>query len=319
MYQNRKTTVKILRKKALVSGANGLLGQKSVRVFLQEFEVYGLDIQDAAAIEDVHYHYRPGDITNRKQMLELVKEIGPDILLNAAAYTNVDGCEEDRENCWKVNVAGIENLAVAAKRSDAFVIHISTDYIFDGENGPFSEESAPNPLGYYGRSKLAGENALIATGATCTILRTMVLYGAGVNLRDNFVTWLVKTLRAGKAVTIVDDQFGHPTIVDDLASVAFEVARTGKTGIFHVTGSEYLSRYEFALKIADVFDLDKRLIKVGKTKDLNQKAPRPFNSEFKLDKLQRELGMTTMNVEQGLLLLKQQLSQLEQTVKNQEV
>ena len=303
------TRMKILRKKVLISGANGLLGQKCVSVFLKDYEVYGADIQEKAFADYRHYHYVTCDITSRNQVNELVKNIEPDFIINAAAYTNVDACEEDRETCWKVNVNGIENLAKAAFKKHIFIVHISTDYIFDGESGPYSEDSKPNPLGYYGRSKLAGENALIASGAQNAILRTMVLYGCGENLRDNFALWLLKMLQSGKEVTIVDDQYGHPTIVDDLAKAILKVVEKKQTGVFHVTGSEYVNRLEFAHELADVFGLRKDLIKAIKTSDLNQKAPRPFRSEFNLDKLRRELGITTMNVRDSLLLLKEQLEQ----------
>lgn len=299
--------MKILRKKVLVTGANGLLGQKCVRTFWQHYEVLGTDIQDSPYVEHRHYHYWQCDITDRKDLLSRVQDLQPDFIINAAAYTNVDACEEDKELCWKVNAIGVENLAYAAKKTHSFVVHISTDYVFDGRSGPYTEESTPNPLGYYGRSKLAGENALIISGVDYAILRTMVLYGAGKNLRDNFAIWLIKMLRSGKPVTIVDDQYGHPTIVDDLAAAILKVVEKRQTGIFHVTGSEYVNRYEFALKLAEVFGLDKSLIKPIKTEDLHQKAPRPFHSQFVLDKMHNQLGVNTRNVEQGLRLLKKQL------------
>jgi len=228
-------------------------------------------------------------------------------ILNAAAYTNVDACEEDRENCWKVNVNGAENLALAAKNCHAFFVHVSTDYVFDGTSGVYSETSRANPLGYYGKSKLAGENAVIGTGVEHAITRTMVLYGSGEGLRFNFATWLVDRLSKGESVNIVDDQYGHPTIVDDLAIAIRQIVEQRKSGTFHVVGSEYINRYEFTIRLAKIFGFDPALVNRIKTADLNQKAPRPMNSRFSIKKLESETGVKMKDVDSGLRLLKQQL------------
>ena len=165
------TNMKILKKKVLIVGANGLLGQKLVHTFLDDYEVHGGSIEDNAFIEPDNYHYFQLDITKKRTTIDAIKKLEPACIVNAAAYTNVDACEEDRENCWKVNVNGAENLAWAAKKSHAFFVHVSTDYVFDGTSGVYSEISRANPLGYYGKSKLAGENAVIGTGADNAILR----------------------------------------------------------------------------------------------------------------------------------------------------
>ncbi len=300
--------LKLLKKKVLISGANGLLGQKLVERFSKDHEVHGLDITPGSLLDIDGYKYLQADITERRSLLDVAKSVGPDIILNAAAYTNVDASEEDKEICWKVNVIGVQNLAHAAKSAGAFLVHISTDYVFDGVDGNYNEESIPNPLGYYGRSKLAGENELVGSGAEYAILRTMVLYGVGQGLRLNFATWLVEQLRAGKPVKIVDDQFGHPTLADDLALAVHKVAELRSTGIFHVTGSEYGSRYDFAVTLSRVFGFDQSLISRIKTSDLNQKAPRPLNSSFNLSRCKNELGLELCNIEQGIRALKQQLA-----------
>lgn len=302
------SNLKILKKKVLITGANGLLGQNVVAALLGDFEVHGCDIQKEPVLNFENYDYAVCDITNKRVVSDFIKEFQPNYIVNAAAFTNVDGCEDHKEDCWKVNVIGVENLAKAARKVNAFLVHISTDYVFDGVEGGYHENSQPNPLGYYGRSKLASENAIIKTGIDSAILRTMVLYGTGKNLRLNFATWLVEMLKNGKEVIIVDDQFGHPTIANDLAAAIKKIIELTKTGIFHVTGSECVSRYDFALKLADVFGFDSGLIKRIKTGDLNQKAPRPMNSSFVLDKMAQELGIEMSNVEQGIRALKRQLT-----------
>jgi dTDP-4-dehydrorhamnose reductase len=221
--------------------------------------------------------------------------------------TNVDACETEREMCWKVNVEGVENLIEAAKRSDTKVIHVSTDYVFDGKAGPYTEDDRPEPLSYYGKSKLASENALRRSGIPFVIARTMVLYGFAPGVKPNFALWLIENLEKRKKVTVVDDQIGNPTLVDDLAYGLIQAFEMERTGIYHIAGRDIVSRYEFALKLAKVFDLDPLLITPIKTASLHQPAPRPLKSGLLTLKAEVELGYKPSTVEQGLLILKTQL------------
>ncbi len=299
--------LKLLKQKVLVIGANGLLGQKLVDTFLDDFEVHGIGRKNKPSLEFDNFNYTVCDITNREQILDLVRTFEPNFIVNSAAYTNVDGCEDEKEECWKINVVGVENLANVAKRFGIHVVHISTDYVFDGVEGNYDEESRPKPLGYYGRTKLASENVLISSGIDCAIVRTMVLYGIGMDLNHNFVTWIIEKLTNGESINIVDDQFGHPTLVDDLAKAILKIVDLKKTGVYNVAGSECMSRFELAQKIAEVFNLNFSLIHPIKTKDLNQKAPRPLNSSFDLNKTLKELGFQLSDVGKGLQTLRQQL------------
>ncbi|MCG8606484.1 dTDP-4-dehydrorhamnose reductase [bacterium] len=300
-------SLKLLRDKILIVGATGLLGQKLVVVFQNGFEVTGIGRREHAPIEADNFNYRVCDMTNRAAVKALVKEIQPQVIINAAAYTNVDGCEDNKEECWRANVTGVENLVAAGRTVRAFLVHISTDYVFDGTDGNYSETSSPNPISYYGRAKLASENAVIASGTEYAVIRTMILYGIGKDLKPNFATWLVSALSKGDSVRIVEDQFGHPTLVDDLALAVRRIVELQKSGIFHVAGAEYVSRYEFTIKLADIFGFDKGLIHRVKTRDLKQKAPRPLNSRFNLEKIHKELGIELSGVEKGLTIFKQQL------------
>ncbi len=300
--------MKIHKERIMVFGANGLLGQKLVVALLERYEVTGVGRKEKSAIDFHGYQYRRCDIVDRVQTRSLIREIKPEVIVNAAAYTDVDGCEDHKEDCWNINVKGVENIIQAAKSIEAWFIHISTDYLFDGKNGVlYAEDAKPNPLSYYGRSKFAGENAVIAAGVEHTIVRTMILYGTGKDLRLNFATWLVDKLAKGESVKIVDDQFGHPTLVDDLAKAIRRIADLKKTGVFHICGSEYISRYDFAIKLAQIFGYDVGLIERGKTSELKQKAVRPMHSRFDLSKIARELGIELCGVEEGLKILKQQL------------
>ncbi len=296
-------------KKILLTGANGLLGQKTTEIFAREseHELLITDIQEKAE-EPRKYKYIPLDITNKENVKEHVKKFKPDIIINTAAFTNVDGCETERELSWRVNVDAVKNLIIASRLSSAKVIHISTDYIFDGKNGNYEENSTPNPKSFYGREKLASENALIASGIEYSIIRTMIIYGNGTNVKLNFALWLVDQLSNDKPVTIVDDQFGQPTMVDDLALALLRIVERNKTGIYNVCGNEYISRYDFAVKLADIFEFDRKLIIPIKTKELQQAAERPMNSSFILLKTQTELGIKPLNAAEGLYMLKHQLN-----------
>lgn len=295
-------------KKILITGANGLLGQKTTELFKHEtqHDVILTDLHENA-FESRGFDYFPMDITKKDEVKDAVKKYLPDIIINTAAYTNVDGCETDREVSWKVNVDAVKNFIITSRINSSKIIHISTDYVFDGKSGNYSETSKPAPLSYYGKSKLAGENALITSGIDFTIVRTMIIYGTGKNLRPNFAIWLVNMLSEKNQVRIVDDQFGMPTMVDDLGWALVKIVDLNKSGIYHVCGSEYCSRYEFAVKLAEVFKLNENLIMPVKTGDLNQAAARPMNSSFILLKAETDLSIKPLNVTEGLTLLKIQL------------
>jgi dTDP-4-dehydrorhamnose reductase len=301
--------MQLMRKKVLITGVNGLLGQALVKSFRSDYDILGIGLQDSPRLLGSDFEYRQGDITDRRQLREIVQGFIPNFIINAAAFTEVDGSETQREKCWKVNVTGVENLVYAAQKIAARVIHVSTDYVFDGTAGPYHEEARPNPRGFYARSKLAGENALISSGINYAIARTMVLYGTGYGIRQNFVTWLIAELRAPAhaGVRIVDDQFGNPTLASELASALRILAESGRNGIYHICGSEIIDRYHFALKIAEVFSLDSRLIQPLKTSDLKQAAPRPLRSGFDISKAVRELGITMSDAIGGLKKFKLEL------------
>ncbi len=298
----------LLRKKVLIAGANGLLGQQLIKVFRDDYEVHALSLQPERRLPDGNFQYHQGDIADRQKLRDLVQALVPNFIMNAAAFTDVDGSETQRELCWKINVTGVENLVYAAQKVHARLIHVSTDYVFDGRNGPFREDDRPNPLGFYARSKLAGENVLINSEANCAIARTMVLYGAGYEIRPNFVTWLIEQLRNGKSVRIVDDQFGNPTLASELAVALRILAESGHKGVYHISGSEVIDRYHFAVKIAEVFGLDASLIHPIKTSDLKQASPRPLRSGFDISKAVTELNISMSDVVGGVQKFKAELA-----------
>lgn len=298
----------IVKKRILIVGSNGMLGQRTVEFYLDQknYELLCLSVEDKSVIDEVDY--LSCDLADKEKIKKAVYDFCPDSIINVAAYTNVDLSETERELAWKINVKGVEYLAEASRIIDAHLIHISTDYIFDGKNGPYSESALPNPLGYYGRTKLASENALKISGINYTILRTNVLYGTAKNSRPDFVKWVVNKLRNNEQIRIVTDQINNPTFIDDLVQAINQVIEFRKYGIYNIGGPEFLSRYDFTLRIADYFKLDKSLIIPIKTVELNQPARRPLKSGLLTIKAQTEFGFKPHAIEETLSIMKKELA-----------
>jgi dTDP-4-dehydrorhamnose reductase len=297
----------IIKKRILVIGANGMLGQRVIRFYSKQenVELLGSSIEPEPVYKNTEYVCC--DLSKRESVKKVVYDFYPDFIINTAAYTNVDKCEVERETAWKTNVKGVEYIAEVCRVVDAHFIHISTDYIFDGTKGPYDETAIPNPLGYYGRTKLASENALKISGSIYTILRTNVLYGIAES-RPDFVRWLVNTIRKSEKVRIVIDQINNPTFIDDLVQAISKAVEFNKQGIYNIGGKEFLSRYDFSLKIADYFNLDKNLILPIKTSELNQPAQRPLKSGLITLKAETELDYKPRSVIESLAMMKKELS-----------
>jgi len=298
-------------KRILIFGSNGLLGQSLIRTLQGKAGLFGASIEKDSFSQLEPGHYRQVDITVRSRVKDLIDEIQPEVLINAAAFTDVDKSETERELCWAVNVKAVENILEAAGRiNGAVYVHLSSDYVFSGDNPPYSENDVMAPRGNYARSKAAAENIIRSSAMEYIIIRTQILYGTGQNIRPNFVTWLISELGQKRAVQVVSDQTGNPTHVDDVSLGIQKLLESEEYGLFHLCGPQSISRFDFALKIADLFGLERSLINRVTTAELNQKAPRPANTSFKIDKIVNRAGFVPLNIEQGLLKLKNQVENL---------
>jgi len=297
----------IIKKRLLIVGANGMLGQRVVHFYskLPNIQLLTCSFEEKPCFNDVDY--KACDLTKRESVKDIVLDFYPDYIVNAAAYTNVDLSETEREIAWKVNVKGVEYLAESCRIIDAHLIQISSDYIFDGTKGPYDEKTIPNPLGYYGRTKLASENVLKVSGTYYTILRTNVLYGIA-DSRPDYVRWVVNSLRQGKNINIVTDQINNPTFIDDLVQAISKVIEFKKYGIYNIGGRDLISRFDFAIKIADYFNLDKSLITSITTDMLNQPAKRPLRSGLITIKAESEFGFKPHSINETLAIMKKELS-----------
>ena len=294
----------MLKKRILIIGSNGMLGQRLVEHYSDriDVELFLTSAEEKSYFEDLTY--KTLDITNKKDVKNIILGFYPDVIINVAAYTNVDKCETERKIAMDINANGVEYLAKYSVVSHAHLIHISTDYVFDGCCGPYSETDLPNPISYYGRSKLAGENIIRKFDIPYTIIRTNVLFGTAKFGRPDFVKWVVQSLSENKKIKIVTDQINNPTYLDDLVSGISKASDLKKTGLFNIGGAELLSRFEFTRKISDYFNLDFNLVEPIITADLNQPAPRPLKSGLINLKAETEIGYKPHSINECLELMK---------------
>lgn len=290
--------------KILVIGANGFLGLKILKYGKQHFtnhEFIGADLQIDLIPGDFQKFII--DITNKEQVKILIVDLKPDVTILTAAMTDVDACEEYREKAYKINALGPKYIAEIISKLKKKLIFVSTDFVFDGNEGFYKEEDNPNPISYYGESKLIGEQFVIQNNLNYLICRTSVLFGWNEpGQRDNFFTWAYKSLKDSKKIKIVTTQLNSPTLVDDLAMALLNLINFNESGILHTCGSEEISRYNFVLKLAKIFNFNNNL--VDKIDHFEQKARRPFNSSLSNTKIYEKYGIKFKNIKESFQFLK---------------
>ncbi|TXH25838.1 MAG: NAD(P)-dependent oxidoreductase [Cyclobacteriaceae bacterium] len=293
----------------LITGANGLLGYKLVQLLAGKSDITTLaTARRKPADLPAGIQFAELDITHKNQTLTTVSAAKPDVIIHTAAMTQVDQCETEREKCWSANVTGVENIVQACAQTNAHLVHVSTDFIFDGTYGPLDETAIPNPVNYYGESKLAGEKLIQQSTINWAILRTVLVYGVTPDMsRSNIVLWVKKSLEEGKTIQVVNDQWRTPTLAEDLAMGCYLAASQKAKGIYHISGSEMLTPFQIAIQTAAFFNLNKELIKPADSSTFTQPARRPPKTGFIISKAQRELGYTPHTFTEGLGVLAAQL------------
>jgi dTDP-4-dehydrorhamnose reductase len=293
-----------VNKKILITGSNGLLGQKLVKLLMldekSQFLATSHGSNRNSKLSDANYATL--DITDEHQVAQLLEEYKPAVVINTAAMTNVDLCESKKEECWRINVDAVSYLISACEKINSHLIHLSTDFVFDGKNGPYKEDDLPNPLSYYGESKRAAEMLLQKSNlSNWSVVRTIIVYGIGENLsRSNIVLWAKSALEKGDPLTIVDDQYRSPTYADDLAKGCLLISDKKANGIFHISGKDVMSILELVKRVAKFYNLDASNIIPIKSDSLNQAAKRPPITGFILDKAITELNYNPLSFEEGL-------------------
>ncbi len=295
--------------KLLITGASGLYGSKLAHMALtKNFEVYSSDIQSLS----VYGNFVKMDISDNILVQEIFKKIKPDIVVHAATLTDVDKCELNKELAWKINVEGTRNIVEAAKAAGSFLIYISTDYVFNGEKGNYKESDKPEPINYYGITKLRAEE-MVRTQGEYFIARPSVIYGSTPAAgKVNFGLWVIETLRNLKHIEIVTDQWNTPTLNTNLAEMTLEVIERRLTGTYHLCGATRVSRLEFAQLIADTFGLDKSLINPALSSQFTWPAKRPMDSSLDTSKAQQTLQNKPLAMDKALERLKLELSNKKQ-------
>ena len=287
-------------RKILITGAGGLLGQHLVNSLKSANELLCVDLVKNPFARHQNVIYLQAELTEFDRIKSDIDRFGPDLIFNCAACSNVDRCEHEKKRAKAVNVGLVENLLELPFRK---FIQYSTDYVFNGLNGPYAESDAVDPVAYYGLTKLQAEKLLQGSGKDFLIIRTNALYGFARAVRPNFVTWVIDSLRQGKYIHIVTDQYNNPTYAGNLAEASLEAADLGLSGILNVAGADYFSRYDIALTVADVFDLPTTMVHPISTSELGQAARRPARGGQKIDKAKSLLKTKLLGLEEGLKLM----------------
>jgi dTDP-4-dehydrorhamnose reductase len=297
-------------KKILITGSNGLLGQKLVELISKNFayQLIATSRGENRLKTKDGYFYTSLDICIKEEIDNVIALHKPDYVIHTAAMTNVDQCESEKEHCLKMNVEAVKNIAEACKVNNAFLIHLSTDFIFDGTAGPYKEDDLPNPLSFYGQSKLDAEALVKESGCKWAIVRTVIVYGVAQDMsRSNIVLWVKNNLEQSKAINVVNDQWRTPTLAEDLAKGCMLIVENNTEGVFNISGEEMLTPFEMAIKTADFFGLNKNLIQQTDGSKFSQPAKRPPKTGFIIEKAKKILGYNPHTFEEGLAVLKSQL------------
>lgn len=297
-------------KKILVTGSNGLLGQKLVYKLKErtDVELIATARGENRLLDQAGYQFLSMDICNRQNVDEVIDQVKPDHIIHTAAMTQVDDCELDHEACDKANVDAVQYIVDAAERNNSHLVHISTDFIFNGEEGPYDEEGVADPLSYYGNAKWKGEQIVQNSKLRWAILRTVLVYGIVDNMsRSNIVLWAKGALEKGNPINVVDDQFRSPTLAEDLADGCILAVDKNAEGIYNISGKDQYSIIDLVRTVADYYGLDKSLINPVSSETLNQPAKRPPITGFILDKARRELGYDPHGFTEGIAIMEKQM------------
>lgn len=291
-----------------------MLGQKLVKLFLNKpgYEIHALSRGPNRLDHQAGYLYYDVDLLERDVLLDTLSQIVPDVIVHTAAMTNVDACELHQEECDRMNIEVVANILEYCDKKDVYLVHLSTDFIFDGEKGTiYKEEDEAHPVNHYGSSKWKSELMIRESNVTHAILRTILVYGlVDGNDRSNIVLWVKNSLENKKEIHVVTDQLRMPTYAEDLAEACWLAVEKRAKGVFNVSSNQLMSIYEIALAVADAFGLDKKLINPVRTNALSLPANRPLSTGFDLNKSINEINLPSYSFVDRLQVFKDQLNSL---------
>ena len=288
-------------KKLLVTGASGFLGSVLFQKAHSAWETVGL-FKEHPIPDLPHARAHRLDLTDEREVRRFLKSEKPDVIIHTAAQTRVDACEKAADACRKLNVDGTRTLAEIAAELGARLLYISTDLVFDGKKGLYSESDPTGPLSTYARTKLVGEKIVRATCRNSVVVRIAILYGKSPQNRYSFSEWLRTSWEKGQATPLFFDQYRSPIWVDNLAEALLELAESDFTGLLHLAGSQRVDRVRFGRLLAKILSADERLILPKSMFDVPATAPRPQDVSLKIDRARALLKTPLLSVEEGLRL-----------------
>lgn len=296
-----------MKLKVLITGANGLLGQHLTKLLIDKnYQVVATSRGESRLPfqPSDNYTYHSMDIANAFDTYAVMNREKPDVVVHAAAMTQVDDCELQPEQCERINVQGTAQILTDAETFSSHFIYISTDFVFDGERGNYKEEDETLPISLYGFSKLQAESMVQTSDIPFAIVRTCLVYGNLLKgTRSNIVSWVKDSLEQGKTIQVVSDQVRTPTYVEDLAKGIALIIEKKATGIYHISGKDWLTPYDIALKTAAKYNLDAgKIVKVDAA-TFKQPGRRPMKTGFVIEKARKELGYEPMSFDEGLSLM----------------
>lgn len=290
----------------LITGGSGLLGSKIASIAVQKgYKTYsGYNKHEATKGTPIKL-----DICNKQAVKKAFKRIKPEVVIHAAALTSVDKCEKNKELAWNVNVEGTKNILESSELHNAFILYVSTDYVFSGEEGMYKEKDKPEPINHYGLTKLEGEKLVKASNIEWCVARPSVIYGSTPAAgKVNFALWVLNNLKNRESMRIITDQRVSPTLNTNLAEMILEIIERKLTGIYHLAGATQLNRYEFATRIAETFQCDKTLISSAKSSEMKWLAIRPRDISLNVEKALRTLKNKPLKIQEALTKLKEEIT-----------
>ncbi len=300
--------------KILLTGSNGLLGQKLVELIVNKGEHALIATARGANRLPIKkgYTYQSLDITNKNEVAAVIDKHKPDAVINTAAMTNVDQCELEKEAGWDANVNSVKYLVEACEKHNCYLLHLSTDFIFDGTKGPLTEDETPAPVNYYGEGKLAAEKIILNSNLKWAMARTVLVYGIVSDMsRSNIILWVKNSLENSKPINVVNDQWRTPTLAEDLAMGCYLIVNQQAEGIYNISGKDMLTPYDMAIKVKDYFDLDGSFISKADSSTFSQPAKRPLKTGFVIDKARNELGYAPHSFDEGIKIVSNQVAALQ--------
>ncbi len=294
--------------KLMIVGGSGLLGGHLIHTAESDFDVVATYLGHPFKVPGCTCI--PMDITDSLGTEKSILDERPDIIILSAAQRNVDYCEQNREEVWKINVEGVRNVALASKKSDSKLVYLSTDLVFDGNKGQYVEEDKTNPINHYGVTKLEGEREIARILEDSAIARVSVLYDVNpFEHTTNFVAWVINNLKQGKPLSLFMDQYRNATYIKNACDALMAIYKNDEKGIFHVAGKTCENRYDIGMKIAEIFGFDPELISQTTSDDSNWVALRPKKCCLSVDRMETRLGVSAMSIEEGLEAMKREFEE----------